>query len=101
MKIEFEEWGVWSTAVRSVALYGTVDGRYVRLAFSGSALAELFGVEDDPFAVETAFMRNQKFMEEIARDFIEAGKLEDDGSILLETDDLLPYFERRAATARA
>lgn len=101
MNLEFEKWGEWSSAMRSVALYGTLDGQYVRLAFSGSALAQLFYVEDDPFIVETTFMRNQQFMEEIARDVIEAGKLEDDGSILLEKEDLLPYFERRAATARA
>lgn len=101
MKIEFEEWGRWSSAMSSVALYGTVDGRYVRLAFSGSALAELFGVKKDPILLQETFMRNEKFMEEIARDFIEAGRLEDDGSILLEKEDLRPYFERRAATARA
>lgn len=35
MKIEFEEWGEWSTAVESVALYGKVDGRRLKLAFSG------------------------------------------------------------------
>ncbi len=101
MNIELEEWGFWSTAMASVALYGTVDGKYVRLAFAGEPLSELFGVANEPFVIEKAFRQNEKFMEEIARDVIEAGRIEQDGSILLDKEDLLPYFQRRAATAPA
>jgi hypothetical protein len=99
MKIEFEEWGVWSTAMKAVALYGTVDDRGFGIAFSGKALSELFEVAHDRFVVENAFMRNQEFMNEIARDVIENGRLREDGTVVLYKEDLLPYFERRAATA--
>ena len=101
MKIEFEEWGEWSAAVESVALYGKVDGRPFGVAFSGKALSELFDVPEEPFVVEKAFRLNQAFMNEIARDAIEAGRLRANGKVMLHKEDLLPYFERRAATARA
>jgi len=101
MKIEFEEWGKWSTAVECVALYGRVDGRPFRIAFSGTALSELFGLPRKPFVLQEAFRVNQAFMNEIARDVIETGRLREDGSVMLHKEDLLPYFERRAATAPA
>lgn len=40
-------------------------------------------------------------MKEIARDVIEAGRIREDGTLMLHKEDLLPYFERRAATAPA
>jgi Protein of unknown function (DUF1488) len=85
----------------SVELSGVVDGRYFGIIFSTDALAELFQVPHDPYDVENAFMRNQAFMEEIARDIIERGKLDEEGEACLSKEDLLPYFERRAATAPA
>ena len=101
MKITFAKWGRWNTALECVALYGTVDGRRFGIAFSGTAISEFFGVEKDPFVIENAFMRNQAFMNEIAREVIEAGRLEEDNTLILHKKDLLSYLERRAATAPA
>ena len=101
MKIKFDEWGEWSEAVASVAQYGTVDGRPFVIAYAGTALAELFGVANEPYVLEYAFMRNQAFMNEISLDIIESGRLRADYKVVLYKKDLIPYFERRAATATA
>src|SRR5688500_18911086 len=101
MNIEFENKATWNDAYEGVTLYGVADGRGVGLLFAGEVLAEFFDVPNDPDRIEYAFKLNKKFMEEIARSVIEAGKLRDDRKVILERADLLPYFEKRAATAPA
>lgn len=101
MTFEFEKWGIWNRAYEGVALYGVADGRGVGLLFAGEVLAEFFNVANEPDRIENAFNRNKKFMEEIARSVIEAGRLGERRRVILERKDLLPYFEKRAATAPA
>ena len=100
MNITFETW-TWNEVYEGVALYGNADGRGVGLLFAGEVLAELFDVPNDPLRIVNAFKWNRAFIEEIARSVIEAGKLRDHRKVILERKDLLPYFEKRAATAPA
>lgn len=101
MKIELDEWGQWSSAMRSVAQYGRVDGRGFGIAYAGKALSELFGVPNEPHVLKNTFMRNQAFMNEISRHVIESGRLREDYTVYLTKEDLLPYFQRQVATAPA
>ena len=101
MKFEFAEWGWWSDDYISVVLFGVVDGKEFGLAFASEVLAEFFDVPKTPSRLQEVFNRNKALMEEISRDLVEAGKLGDDEFALVYRKDLLPYFERRAASARA
>ena len=101
MNFEFDEWGWWNDAYESVTLYGAADGDRFVLAFACEAIAEFLGVPNEPREVQYAFNQNKAFMEEIARDIVESGKLDYDRTRILESEQLLPYFENRAAIARA
>lgn len=101
MKIEFEDWGIWNEEYEAVVLHGTVDGQGFALIYAAEVLAELFDVSNKPNRLEGVFKQNMEFMQHIGRSVIEAGMLRWDGIVILERKDLLPYFEKRAATAPA
>jgi hypothetical protein len=103
MNIEFKEciWTQWNGELSVVTLHGTVGFfEPFCVGFGVTALSELFGVQHHPNRLREAFEENRQFLEGIARSWIRAGKLED-GNLFLEKADLLPYFEKRAATAPA
>ena len=103
MNIEFKEWlwGRWNGDLSVVTLHGTMDFESVCVGFGATDLSELFGVQRDSNMLREAFAENREFLEKIARAWIRAGRLEDDGNLHLTKEDLLPYFEKRAATAPA
>ncbi|HEV7237854.1 MAG TPA: hypothetical protein VGQ36_01335 [Thermoanaerobaculia bacterium] len=103
MNIEFEEWiwTQWNGDLSVVTLHGTMDFQPFCVGFGVAALSELFGVQRDSKMLREAFAENREFLEKIARVWIRAGRLEDDGNLFLAKEDLLPYFEKRAATAPA
>ena len=101
MNIEFEEWiwTQWNGDLSVVTLHGNVDFQPFCVGFGVTALSELFGVQRHPNRLRDAFEENREFLEGIAQKWIRAGRLEDDGNLFLTKEDLLPYFEKRAATA--
>jgi len=101
MKITFGEQCRWVDGLDGVASAATVDGKVVPFIMEGRALAEYFGVLNKPWPIEAAYIRNHEFLEEIVRDAIQRGKFNRLGEVWLGKKDLLPYFEKRAATAPA
>jgi len=101
MNITFDEDFYWAKGLRGVASKAVVDGKVVPFIFEGRALAQHFGTENQPWPIEIAFMKNRAFLEEIVRDAIGRGMLNSRGELLLGADELTPYFEKHAATARA
>jgi hypothetical protein len=102
MNITFDEKFYWADGLlRGVASSAVVDGKVVPFIFEGRALAAYFGAENKRWPIQVAYMRNRAFLHEIVRDAIERGMFNGRGEVLLGEDELTPYFEKHAATARA
>lgn len=101
MKIDFEKEIFWSSGLEGVGTWAIVDGKRVGCVFEGRAIAEYFGAENRQWPIELTYLRNRTFMEEIVRDAIERGMVDERNELLLGKRELTPYFEKRAVTAPA
>jgi hypothetical protein len=103
MNVEFKEWlwVRWNGDLSLVTLLGAVDFEPVCIGFGTTDLSELFGVQRDSKILREAVAENREFLEKIARLWIRAGRLQEDGTLHLAKKDLLPYFKKRLATVPA
>jgi hypothetical protein len=101
MNITFDAVSHWMDGLDGLGSWATVDGKRVHFILEGRALAEYFGVENKPWPIQAAYIRNHEFVQEIVRDAIQRGKFNPWGEVLLGKKDLIPYFEKRSATAPA
>lgn len=96
MKIEFDRdrWR-WSIDFDAVSLDLEVDGAFVRAVVFEEGLHELFGADQgDPGHMKEAYLRNQAGIDACVVEMIESGKVEEDGYVFIEPEDLIAYFER-------
>ncbi|HET8775308.1 MAG TPA: hypothetical protein VFP80_16025 [Thermoanaerobaculia bacterium] len=103
MNVEFKEWlwTRWNGDLSSVTLHGAVDFEPVCVGFGATDLSELFGVPHDSKMLRDVVAENREFLERIARRWVWAGRLDDDGFLHLTKENLRPYFEKRSATSPA
>jgi hypothetical protein len=101
MNIEFHKQIYWARGMRGVASSVKVDGKVISFIMEGRALAEYFGVPNEDWRIEKAYLQNRPFLEEIVIDAIQRGMFNKFGEVLLGKDELTPYFEKRSASAPA
>lgn len=104
MNVEFKEWlwVRWNGDLSVGTLHGTVDFEEpVCVGFGATDLSELFGVQRDSEMLREAVAKNREFLEQIASGWLRAGRLDDHGTVHLTKENLLPYFEKRSASAPA
>lgn len=98
MNITFDEQISWTPALEGVVTWATVDGNKVGCVLEGRVIAEYFAVENKRGRIKHAYLVNRAFLEEIVRDAIERGMVDERNELLLGKRELAPYFEKRAAS---
>ena len=82
--VEFPLLECWNPMTHSAQIVAQVDGRRVLCSIPLDVLHKRFGDGDSPINLVTL---NRPALETAARNVIEAGRFESDGSILLGTKD--------------
>jgi hypothetical protein len=77
----------WDFDRYAMRFTGYDGGRRVVCMISGEALQDHFGAIDIREGMEAAFLRNRKRIEERARELYRAGKIDDQGRVLLRSVD--------------
>ncbi len=101
MTIEFHEEIYWVKGLGGVASSVKVGGKVTSFILEGRAIAEYFGVPNEDWRIEKAYLQNRPFLEEIVIDAIRRGMFNNWGEVLLGKKELTPYFEKRSASAPA
>lgn len=99
MNIQFDEQVKWTPALEGVAIWMTVDGKRVGCVMEGRVLAKHFGVENRAWKLEEAFLVHREFLQEIIRDAIARGMVNEHNHLLLGKRELMPYLEKATAPA--
>lgn len=101
MNIEFDEEIDWSAGLEGVVTSATVDGEKVYCVLEGRVIAKHFGMPDNQWQIQKAYLQNRSFLEGIIHDAIERGMVDERNELLLGEDELRPYLEKAATPATA
>ena len=98
MNIQFDDRIYWTAGLEGVVTSATVDGEKVYCVLEGRVIAKHFGMPNDQWKIQKAYLQNRRFLEGIIRDAIERGMVDERNELLLGEDELMPYLEKHTPT---